>query len=121
MKQKKSCGRLRIDNFMKIGITGSRGFIGRHLIEALKSRQNVNLSFFDLPEGNLLEPGKKLEKFISGQDIIIHAAAVNRGADTEVIAGTVVATYNLISAIKKSKSKAKLIFLSSIRLKLVRQ
>jgi len=99
----------------KIGITGSRGFVGSHLIEALKSRQDVSLSFFDLPEGNLLEPDEKLGKFVSGKDVVVHAGAVNRGTDTEVIAGSVAATYNLISAIKKTKSRAKLIFLSSIQ------
>ncbi|MFA5083884.1 MAG: NAD-dependent epimerase/dehydratase family protein [Candidatus Paceibacterota bacterium] len=99
----------------KIGITGSRGFIGSHLTKALKLRGGVSLSFFDLPEGDLFKPGKKLGKFVGGKDVIIHAAAVNRGTDTEVVAGSVVATYNLISAMKAKKSRAKLIYLSSIQ------
>lgn len=97
---------------IKIGITGSNGFIGKHLVDILKDRKNIKLSYFDLPKNNLLNLGS-VEKFAAGQDIIIHTAAVNRGKNLEIIAGSVVATYNLISAIKKSKKKTKLVFLSS--------
>lgn len=98
----------------KIGITGSQGFIGGHIALALKN-QGAKLSFFDLPKNDLLKHGKNLENFIKGKNVIIHAAAVNRGTDTEVIGGSVVAVYNLISAMKESKSRAKMIFLSSIQ------
>ena len=73
------------------------------------------LSFFDLPENDLLKQGKDLENFVKDNDVIIHTAAVNRGTDEEIIAGSVVAVYNLISAIKKLKKRPKLIFLSSIQ------
>ena len=81
----------------------------------MKDKRNVRLSFFDLQENNLLEPRENLKKFVRDNNIIIHAAAVNRGPDLEIVAGSVVATYNLISAMRKYKSKAKLIFLSSIQ------
>jgi len=100
---------------VKIGITGSRGFIAKHIIDLLKGKRNVVLSFFDLPENNLLEPGENLQKFVRGKDAIIHTAAVNRGSEAEIIAGSVAATYNLILAMAKFKSRAKLIFLSSIQ------
>ncbi len=100
---------------MRIGITGSKGFIGSHLTRALKNK-NHKLSFFDRPKNDLLNPKTSaLKKFVLGNDVIIHAAAVNRGTDTEIIAGNVAATYNLISAMEKYKSMAKLIFLSSIQ------
>lgn len=99
---------------MKIGITGSRGFIGRHLTAELK-KQKVNLSFFDRPYNDLLAPSASLKKFVAKNDIIIHAAAINRGADPEIIAGSVVATHNLITALIKIKSKAKIVFLSSVQ------
>lgn len=99
---------------LKIGITGGRGFVGSH-IAALLKKKGAKLSFFDLPKDNLLKPGKNLENFVNGKDIIVHAAAVNRGTDTEVISGSVVAVYNLILAMEKSKSRAKIIFLSSIQ------
>ena len=99
----------------RIGITGGRGFIGKYLIMELK-KQGLNVLTFDLPRNNLLNPKENnLKKFVKENDVIIHAAAVNRGTDLEVISGSVVATYNLISAMIKFKSRAKLIFLSSIQ------
>ncbi len=105
---------MKLKKNLKIGITGSKGFIGSHIVAVLKN-QDVKLSFFDLPKNDLLKPFKNLENFVKNKDVIIHIAAINRGADTEVIAGSVVATYNLISAIGKCGSKTKLIFLSSIQ------
>lgn len=99
---------------MKIGVAGSRGFIGKHLVEALKDKKNLKLSYCDLPDCNLLNPDS-LKNFVKNKDVIIHLVAVNRGTDTEVIAGTVAATYNLFSRMEKSKSRPKLIFLSSIQ------
>ncbi len=99
---------------LKIGITGSNGFVGSHIVSILKKR-GAELSFFDLPKNDLLKPGKNLENFVKDKDAIIHAAAVNRGSDEEIISGSVIATYNLISAIKKLKKWPKLIFLSSIQ------
>lgn len=106
-----------------IGTTGSRGFIASNIVNLLKDKRNVRLSFFDLPENNLLESSENLKKFARNKDVIIHTAAVNRGSDAEIIIGSFVATYNLISAIlqqnsgqvKKFKSRTKLIFLSSIQ------
>ena len=106
---------MKLRKSLKIGITGSRGFIGSHIIDIFKKRGAKSFSF-DKPENNLLQPKPAaLKKFVKNSDVIIHAAAVNRGGDIEVIAGSVAATYNLISAMEKYSSKAKLIYLSSIQ------
>ena len=107
---------MKLNKSLKIGITGSRGFIGGHITAALKNK-GIKLSFFDLPNNDLLKSGKNLENFVKNKDAIIHAAAINRGTDAEIITGNVVATYNLISAMEKHKNKAKLIYLSSIQAK----
>ena len=99
---------------MKIGITGARGFIGSHISESLRAQKGVKVFSYDLPESDLLDEAA-LARFVKGKDVVIHAGAINRGSDTEVIAGTVVATYNLISAVKKLKHKPKIIFLSSVQ------
>ena len=99
---------------MKIGITGSSGFVGKHLIKILEDKENVKLYYFDLPKNNLLKP-TFLKNFVSGKDVIVHTAAVNKGSDAEIINGSIVATYNLVSTISKLKIKPKLIFLSSIQ------
>lgn len=99
---------------MNIGITGSKGFIAEHIKNALKNKNGVRLFFCALPECDLLDP-KSAENFTRNKDVIIHAAAINRGSDADIIAGGVVASHNLMSAIKKNKQKTKLIFLSSIQ------
>lgn len=99
---------------MKIGITGARGFIGSHISKNLRATKGVKVFSYDLPESNLLDAAA-VARFVKGKDVIIHAGAINRGTDTEVIAGTVIATYNLISAVSKLKRKPKIIFLSSIQ------
>ncbi|NCO44719.1 NAD-dependent epimerase/dehydratase family protein [Candidatus Wolfebacteria bacterium] len=100
---------------IRVGITGGRGFIASHIVNLLKDKRNASLSFFDLPENNLLEPNGALKKFVRNKDVIIHAAAVNRGSNVDIIGGSVVATHNLVSAMRKYKSTARLIFLSSIQ------
>ncbi|PIU98619.1 hypothetical protein COS61_00415 [Candidatus Wolfebacteria bacterium CG03_land_8_20_14_0_80_40_12] len=99
---------------MKIGITGAKGFIGKHIIGALEGKKNVKLSYCDLPGCDVLKQGF-LKNFVKNKDVIIHAAAINRGTDTEVIAGTVAAVYNLISAVEKLKNRPKIIYLSSVQ------
>ncbi len=84
------------------------------MIRALKDKKNIKLFYCDLPDCDVLKPDS-LKKFAKGKDVIIHAAAVNRGTDTNVIAGTVSAVYNLISAAEKLKTKPKIIYLSSIQ------
>jgi len=99
---------------MKIGITGSRGFIGKHLVEAFKNKKNIKVFCCDRSDCDILN-ADSLKKFVKDKEAIIHAAAINRGTDIEIIAGSVVGTYNLISAMEKHKSRAKMIFLSSIQ------
>ncbi len=99
---------------MKIGITGNQGFIGKHIFNDLENKKNVELFGFDLPKDDLLNP-LSLEKFVKNKDIIIHTATVNRGDDADIIRSGVIGTHNLITAVKKSKRKIKIIFLSSIQ------
>jgi UDP-2-acetamido-2,6-beta-L-arabino-hexul-4-ose reductase len=99
---------------MRVGVTGSRGFIGRHLVEALSHEKHVSVFSFDLPPHNVLDSAA-VKKFVVGKDVIIHAAAINRGSDTDVVAGSVVGTYNFVSALSTLKKKPKFIFLSSIQ------
>lgn len=100
---------------MKVGLTGGSGFIGRHIESALRSVSGgIKISLFDRPQGDILT-GEAVKKFVSGKDVIIHAAAVNRGTDIEIISASVVGTYNLIKAVEGLKKKPKIIFLSSIQ------
>ncbi|MFY9462103.1 MAG: NAD-dependent epimerase/dehydratase family protein [Candidatus Sungiibacteriota bacterium] len=100
---------------IRVGITGSSGFIARHITEALQQKKGaarIKLFYFDLPDNNILDQ-KAVKKFVKNKDVLIHAAAVNRGTDAEIIAGSVVGTYNLAVALKGRKNKPKIVFLSS--------
>lgn len=98
---------------MNIAITGAEGFIGTHLVNLLKKKGGFKISCFDRTRYDLFDPSS-LEEFVSNKDVIVHLAAVNRDTNTAIIAGSVCITYNLILAMKKAKSKAKVIFASSI-------
>lgn len=97
---------------MNIGITGGKGFIGSHVALSLKEMRGANIFLFDKPRGDMLDK-KSVEEFVKGKDVIIHAAAVNRGTDAEVVRGNIESTLNLLSVVSKLKKKPKIIFLSS--------
>ena len=100
---------------LRVGITGSSGFIGRNIAKALKDK-GYAINHFNRPGQDLLNSDpSSLREFIKNSDIIIHAAAINRGTDSEVISGGVVATNNLARAIVDSKSAAKIVFISSVQ------
>ncbi|MBU1704136.1 MAG: NAD-dependent epimerase/dehydratase family protein [Nanoarchaeota archaeon] len=99
---------------MNIAVTGDKGFIGTHLVNLLKKKNELNLFCFDRSKYNLFDP-PSLKEFVSDKDVIIHLAGVNRDSDTAIIAGSICTTYNLILAMKKVKSKARVIFASSIQ------
>ena len=108
-------------------ITGGAGFIGSHLVESLLAENEVtvidnfssgkrdflaphhNNKNFRLIEADLLLPGA-LEKALAGKDMVFHLAAnpdVKLGAEnTRVhLEQNVLATYNLLEAMRKSGVK----------------
>jgi UDP-2-acetamido-2,6-beta-L-arabino-hexul-4-ose reductase len=97
---------------IRIGVTGQEGFIGRHLYNFLGlfpgefQRVSFKRSFFD----NETE----LDNFISGCDVIIHLAALNRHNDPDFIYDVNVGLVKkLIASLKNTNSKAHVLFSSS--------
>jgi UDP-2-acetamido-2,6-beta-L-arabino-hexul-4-ose reductase len=96
----------------KVGITGQNGFIGKHLYNTLGlfplefERVDFQKSFF--------EDEDKLDDFVSRCDVIVHLAAKNRHNDPHVIYDTNVELVSkLISSLKRTDSKAHVLFSSS--------
>jgi len=99
---------------LKVGITGQSGFIGNHLYNtlALNASEFVRIPF----EDEFFQKENELRKFVASCDVIIHLAAMNRHQDSSVIYETNIELINqLITALECEKSKAHVIFASSIQ------
>ena len=59
---------------MNILVTGSKGFLGLHLVTYLK-RNNQKVLSYDLADGENLLDEKKLSKKMKGADAVVHLAA----------------------------------------------
>jgi UDP-glucose 4-epimerase len=95
---------------MRIGVTGASGFIGTHLLSALKNRGEV----VALSRRKGLPGRKELKQFVADTDLIFHLGAVNRGADEEVLAGNILSTSRLLESIANDgKSSTRIVFASS--------
>ncbi|WP_299179834.1 NAD-dependent epimerase/dehydratase family protein, partial [uncultured Chryseobacterium sp.] len=96
----------------KIGITGQNGFVGRHLYNTLGlfpdefERVDFDKSFFD--------DEAQLDQFVSGCDVIVHLAAMNRNESEQFIYETNVAlARKLVDSLKRTDSKAHVLISSS--------
>lgn len=99
---------------IRVGITGQSGFIGTHLFNSLSLKKDeFELSPFsdDYFANNVL-----LDNFCADCDVIIHLAAMNRHHDPNVIYSTNMhLVKKLITSLRKTESKAHIIFASSIQ------
>ncbi len=86
---------------IKAGITGAKGFIGLHIKQTLEEKDNFSVEGCDRNDYNLLT--EIPQSFVDNKDVIIHTAGINRGTDLEIISGSIVVTYNLLTAIKNQK------------------
>ncbi|MBT5472640.1 MAG: NAD-dependent epimerase/dehydratase family protein [Nitrospina sp.] len=95
---------------MRIGVTGTSGFIGSHLTSALKKCGEV----VALPRGKSLPSLTQLKSFVFGVELFFHLGGVNRGTDEEILTGNVTGTLRLLEAIKKyGEPSAQILFASS--------
>lgn len=99
---------------MDIGITGHNGFLGKHVSARLKSSKVVSILGFGHPGSDLMDNGQ-VETFVSGKDVIVHLAALNRAEDSEIMKVNLIGTLNLVKAIKQLNPKCRLVFASSFQ------
>ncbi|HOK40456.1 MAG TPA: NAD(P)-dependent oxidoreductase [bacterium] len=92
---------------IKIGITGSTGFIGQHLVNYLEKSGYI-IDTFEEHKFNFFHQ-YDIEQFIKDKDVIIHLAAVIIG-NNEEMNFNISSTYNLLNAIAKLKTKKKVKF-----------
>lgn len=98
---------------MKVAITGATGFLGKAVTKKLEA-QKISYTTLDRKRYDLLKP-KSLKNFVSGKDIIIHLAAVNRGENIELLKVNTLGTLSLLEAVAQYAPNAKIIFSSTFQ------
>ena len=99
---------------IKIGVTGSNGFIGWHLCRTLELDTNK----FELIEfkRDWFNENNNLDTFISKCDIIVHLAGLNRHSEESAIYDINVGlAVKLVESLKRTGFKGQFIFSSSIQ------
>jgi UDP-glucose 4-epimerase len=100
---------------MNVGITGHKGFLGRHVFDRMKNNRKVDsVEGFGHPDSDILDKAA-VEKFVSGKDVIIHLAALNRADDLELMRVNVLGTLFLVKVMKEKNPSCRLIFASSFQ------
>lgn len=95
-------------------VTGSQGFIGQNLVQALKRRGNYRIFEFDI--NDTLD---FLAEAVKQADIIFHLAGINRPEKVEEYeSGNVGFTKRLINLLEEAKVKPVIVFSSSIQARL---
>ena len=99
---------------MQVGVTGSSGFLGSHLTNALHQLTDFEVTTLKRNSSKKFPEINELKSFIKNLDLIYHIAGVNRGTNEEILKGNIQATFNLLEAIRKyGKSSPRIIFTSS--------
>ncbi|MBC8287926.1 MAG: NAD-dependent epimerase/dehydratase family protein [Nitrospinae bacterium] len=95
---------------MRIGVTGAKGFIGTHLLSALKGQGSV----VTLPRRKGLPGKQELKRFVADTDLIFHLGGVNRDTNEEILSGNIIGTSRLLESIlNDGKPSVRLVFASS--------
>ena len=99
---------------MQVGVTGSSGFLGSHLTNALHQLTDFEVTTLKRNSSKKFPEINELKSFIKNLDLIYHIAGVNRGTNEEILKGNIQATFNLLEAIRKyGKPSPRIIFTSS--------
>ena len=100
---------------MKAVITGSSGFIGSHLIHALKQLKTIEVCPFQQGVHSLFDPDT-LKPLLGKSRMVYHLAGANRAAPHELMGVNVIGTLNVLEAMRQvADADVKLVFLSSFQ------
>lgn len=107
---------------MNILVTGAKGFLGRNLVENLKTirdgknRTRPNLKVDEIYEYDLENTPEDLDRFCESADYVFHCAGVNRPKDpSEFRKGNFGFTDTLLNKLTEKENKAPVVITSSIQ------
>ncbi len=89
---------------MNVLVTGSRGFVGQRLVNALKAKGN-SVKEFDIALGNDLLDRAACERACRGVDVVCHLAAVLDEGSENLFRVNVKGTKNILDAAAKARVK----------------
>ena len=96
---------------MKILITGSNGFIGKNLVEFLKTQQDFELYLYDKDNTE-----KELEEYCKKCDFVVNLAGVNRTTDVnEFVFGNLGVIESVVKYLSQYNNRAPIVYSSSIQ------
>ena len=111
---------------MKILVTGSKGFVGKNLVESLKNirenkdRTHPKLKIDEIYEFDINSSKEELNEFCSDCDFVFNLAGVNRPKnDDEFIKGNYGFASELINTLQKYKNNCPVMLSSSIQASLI--
>ncbi len=86
------------ETVMKVGITGSSGFVGHHLREALTAIPGVEVEGLEKGKHDLFRV-ESLRSFVCDKEVIYHLANLNRDTKENLLKVNVLGTLNLMEAL----------------------
>ena len=98
---------------MRVGITGSSGFIGWHLRCLLHERRDIEVIEANEEEFSSLD---KLRGFVRSCDGVFHLAGMNRGPSEDVYKTNVEIAELLVEACKSTDSRPHVVFANSVQM-----
>lgn len=99
---------------MKVLITGSKGFVGKNLVEFLKTKQDIEILEYDIDSST-----NQLDGFCKNCDVVVNLAGVNRTSNNDDFAkGNFGVISQVVELLKKYNNRAPIIYSSSIQAEL---
>lgn len=99
---------------MKVLVTGYKGFIGKNLIEFLKTKPNIELYLFDIEN-----TAEDLNCYCKDCDFVVNLAGVNRNPDdSQFVKGNCGVIENVINYLIKNQNICPIMYSSSIQAEL---
>ena len=96
---------------MKVLVTGAKGFVGRNLVEHLKTCENIEPLEYDVDTSEVL-----LDCFCKDCDVVVNLAGINRTLNSEdFITGNLGVISQVIELLKKHNNNCPIVYSSSIQ------